>query len=172
MPTLTRQPYARHTDDVVTRAVKTALGLPLGNEHENIAVFVDTLLASRGFSDKQHYFRVFGVLSEVNTGLRTVEHFAAWFDETFPGKGVWKEEYESKEQAYHYSAFGEEVSDWRTERGLTRTALANLVGVAPSQISRWEEGRGIPSNHGFLNLGRALGINPAKLWAIAHGQEF
>jgi transcriptional regulator with XRE-family HTH domain len=35
---------------------------------------------------------------------------------------------------------GEELKQWRTERGLTQTDLANFLSVPQSRISEWERG--------------------------------
>lgn len=167
----TRQPYHTRIDDVTTNAVKTALGLPLDDPYESIAKFVDTLLASRGFSDNQHYFRVFAALSELHTDRRTLDSFVSWFDETFPGKGVWREELEQFGQQVSRNAFAMLVKELRENLGLTRTALACRVGVAPSQINRWEDGEGMPRDATLVQLGEVLGHNPARLWALANNVE-
>lgn len=52
---------------------------------------------------------------------------------------------------------------------MTQVDLALLVGVAVSQVSRWEANLGQPSNQTYMKLGSVLGIEPYMLWAEANG---
>jgi len=164
-------PYIPHTDQQVMAAVRSALGLPA--EDQNIANGIASLLEARGFSktDQTHYFRVFAKLTLVNRGQMSVENFASWFDETFPGDGVWHDETEAFEGKIHLNAFAGFIKDLRLKLGLTRTELACRVGVAPSQINRWEDGEGMPRDATLVQLGLVLGHNPARLWALANNVE-
>jgi transcriptional regulator with XRE-family HTH domain len=66
-------------------------------------------------------------------------------------------------------AFAALVTARRFELGMTRTQLACRVGVAPSQVARWEDGGGMPRDATLVLLGAVLGYNPARLWALANG---
>lgn len=164
-------PLRRHSDQEVTEAIRYALGMDRGL-WENIAKFVTSLLVARGFSDNEHYVAVFSRLSEVNNGSLSVDQFTSWFDRIFPGDGVWIEEEVRHEQEANRGFFGETVAGLRKEKGLTRTALACLVGVSPSNVQRWEEGDTVPRDHVMVRLGNVLGMNPAQLWAYANGVEY
>jgi DNA-binding transcriptional regulator YiaG len=164
-------PFRRHTDQEVTEAIRYALGMDRG-VWENIAKFTASLLVARGFSDNDHYFAVFSKVSEVNNGSLTVDQFASWLDHMFPGGGVWREEEAALEEQANRQYFGTQVMGRRKEKGLTRTALACMVGVSPSNVQRWEDGITIPRDHIMVRLGNALGVNPARLWADANGVEF
>jgi len=164
-------PLRRHTDQEVTEAIRYALGMDRG-VWENIAKFTGSLLVARGFSDNDHYFAVFSKVSEVNNGTLTVDQFASWVDLMFPGNGVWREEEQQYEAQANRQFFGETVEDFRKEKGLTRTQLASLVGVSPSNVQRWEQGETVPRDTVMVRLGNVLGINPARLWAAANGVEF
>jgi len=52
---------------------------------------------------------------------------------------------------------------------MTQGDLALLVGVAVSQVCRWEADEGQPSNPTYIKLGSVLGMAPHMLWAMANG---
>ena len=161
--------YVPHTDQQVTAAIRDALGLE--PKSENIATHVGSLLAARGFSDSEHFMRVFARISSVNTGKLSVEDFASWFDETFPGGGVWREELENFEDRLYRNAFAAMVKDLREKKGMTRLSLACAIHISPSQITKFEAGDCFPSNETLVKLGQVLDYNPARLWALAHNVE-
>jgi DNA-binding XRE family transcriptional regulator len=162
-------PHLPHTDQQVTAAIRSALGME--PKAENLAAHVGSLLVARGFSDNDHYMRVFARLSSVNTGKLSVEDFASWFDETFPGNGVWKEEQENFEDRLYRNAFAAMVKDLREKKGMTRLGLACVVHISPSQITKFEQGECFPSNETLVKLGQALDYSAARLWALANNVE-
>lgn len=153
-----------HVDSDVTFIIKMLLGIQNEQAYENLASLPTTLLAARGLNDQDQYLRVFAQLSIVNRGLMSAEDFVAWFDAMFPGDGVWLEEPEAP-----LNAFATTIKERRAQLGLTRTQLACRVGVAPSQVSRWENGGGMPRDATLVQLGSVLGYEPSHLWALANG---
>jgi transcriptional regulator with XRE-family HTH domain len=51
------------------------------------------------------------------------------------------------------------LREFRLARDLTRTQLAILAGVDPSQVSRWETGDRRPTLTSITNLARVLGVS-------------
>jgi len=165
--TLFTQP---HVDADVTSVLKMLFGIENSLENANLASLPTTLLASRGFTDTSQYMRVFAQLSLVNRGLMAGEDFVSWFDATYPGNGVCHDEPEVPEVSNdNMMAFAAAITARRTELGMTRTQLACRVGVAPSQLTRWEAGERLPRDITLIQLGAVLGYNPARLWALANG---
>lgn len=156
-----------HVDSDVTSFIKLLFGIDNGRDAENLASLPTTLLSSRGLTDNGQYMRVFAKLSLVNRGVLSAEDFVSWFDATFPGNGVWHTEPEVLDD--HMMSFAEAITERRTQLGMTRTQLACRVGVAPSQLTRWEGGEGLPRDATLIQLGAVLGYNPAHLWALANG---
>jgi DNA-binding XRE family transcriptional regulator len=164
MTTLFKYP---HVDSNVTTFIKLLFGIDNGRDAETLASLPTTLLNSRGLTDNGQYMRVFAKLSLVNRGVLSAEDFVSWFDATYPGNGVWHTEPEVSDD--HMMVFAETVTARRTELGMTRTQLACRLGVAPSQVARWEDGGGMPRDATLVLLGAVLGYNPARLWALANG---
>lgn len=52
-------------------------------------------------------------------------------------------------------------------RNITGNALAKLMGVNISQVSRWRNGHGLPSLKTMYRLGRALQVDPIRLAVTA-----
>ena len=55
--------------------------------------------------------------------------------------------------------FPEQLAELRRARGLTQAALAELVGVGPNQISRYESGASEPTLGVIQKLAVALAVN-------------
>ena len=53
--------------------------------------------------------------------------------------------------------FGELIRSQRVEKGLSIRKLAELTGLSPGAISRWESGKRIPSIESFNKVIAALG---------------
>lgn len=61
--------------------------------------------------------------------------------------------------------WGERILAARKAAGLTQSQLAVAAGVQQQRISYWEKGRGVPRDHNRIRLARALGVDPAELFA-------
>jgi transcriptional regulator with XRE-family HTH domain len=55
--------------------------------------------------------------------------------------------------------FPDQLAELRRDRGLTQAALAELVGVGPNQISRYESGASEPTLGVLRKLAIALAVN-------------
>jgi len=65
------------------------------------------------------------------------------------------------------STFGSTLRAAREAQGLDRRQLAQLVGVAPSQVTRWEADEKTPSTPSLIALARQLELRTADLFALA-----
>jgi transcriptional regulator with XRE-family HTH domain len=54
---------------------------------------------------------------------------------------------------------GERIRDKRSERGLSQKALAEMVGISPPAINRFEKGIKAPSIDTLAKLAKALGVS-------------
>jgi transcriptional regulator with XRE-family HTH domain len=54
---------------------------------------------------------------------------------------------------------GERIRSKRSERGLTQKALAELVGISPPAINRFEKGIKVPSIDTLAKLAKILGVS-------------
>lgn len=55
----------------------------------------------------------------------------------------------------------------RKAHGLAGRHLAELVKVAPSQVSRWEQDAAIPTPHALIRLAQTLELPASELFALA-----
>jgi transcriptional regulator with XRE-family HTH domain len=55
------------------------------------------------------------------------------------------------------------LKQWRTERGLSISALADAVGMPQPNLSKMEAGEEQPSWGRLARIAKALGISPAVL---------
>jgi len=62
-------------------------------------------------------------------------------------------------------AFGRLLRQWRLDRGLSQERLAELSGCDRSYLSRLERGINAPGLNVVVEIGGALGIAPADLFA-------
>jgi len=53
---------------------------------------------------------------------------------------------------------GRRIKSARENRGMTQTALAQAMGVADAQVSRWENGRVVPQRRNLEAIANALGV--------------
>lgn len=60
-------------------------------------------------------------------------------------------------------SLGNRIFELRKARGWSQQALANLVGVAQNQISRWEGGTEAPRKKSLEALAAAFGITVTEL---------
>ena len=58
---------------------------------------------------------------------------------------------------------GRRIEAARIDRGITREALADLVGVKAPAVARWERGTASPSSETREAVARALGVCPIWL---------
>lgn len=58
---------------------------------------------------------------------------------------------------------GEFIAHWRTERGLTQTALGQRLGLSQAAVSAWEIGRNDVGREDFFRIVEALDV-PEALW--------
>lgn len=57
--------------------------------------------------------------------------------------------------------FGENIRNARKD--LTRSELAELIGVSEKRLTGWEEGRQQPNLHLFMKLCEVLNVCPTEL---------
>ena len=53
--------------------------------------------------------------------------------------------------------FGERLKNARMERGMTQKELAELIGISPNVLSKYENGKLIPSGDVLIRLSTVLG---------------
>lgn len=56
----------------------------------------------------------------------------------------------------------------RSERGLSQEVIARVLGVATSQVSRWETSKAVPHPRNQRKLAKLLGVTPEE---IGFGRE-
>ena len=61
---------------------------------------------------------------------------------------------------------GSRIRKYREERGISRTELAQTLGVTLSCISNWELGQNDPAADHLRDLCRALKVSPSELLGI------
>lgn len=61
-------------------------------------------------------------------------------------------------------ATGALIRKLREEKGLTQSALAEILSVSDKAVSRWETGRGYPDISLMEPLAAALGVSVAEFW--------
>ena len=66
-----------------------------------------------------------------------------------------------------YPTLGRTIREERERREMSRAELARQVGVAASQITRWEAGEHKPSTVAMMALARALAMEPVELLTAA-----
>lgn len=59
---------------------------------------------------------------------------------------------------------GERLKRKRNEKGLSRKALANLIGCSEKSIERWENGKCQPNGETICAICEALGIKWEELY--------
>ena len=152
---------APHVDSDVTSVIKLLLGIENNRPHENLSSLPATLLNRRsGNSVSQVFYR----LCLVNTGEMSAEAFVAWFDEAYPSAPN-----DRADTAWAKGTLGDFIASKRKLMKMTQTDLASALGVAVSQVSRWEADQGQPSNQTYTKLGHVLEIEPYILWSMANG---
>lgn len=63
------------------------------------------------------------------------------------------------------SDFAQRLKEWRTERGVAQTALAQYLGISRQALNNWESGRGtIAKSH------RRLVAYALRYYDIEHGK--
>ena len=63
------------------------------------------------------------------------------------------------------------IKEWRKKRGLTQEKLAELVGIHPNTLLKWEYGTREPKASELQKLAKALGITEADLLNGPASQE-
>lgn len=58
---------------------------------------------------------------------------------------------------------GENIRQYRRQKNLTQTQLANMVGVSVQAVSKWETGSGMPDISQIVPLAQVLGITTDEL---------
>lgn len=56
------------------------------------------------------------------------------------------------------NSIAKRLTTLRAQKGLSQSELAELSGIAPAQISRYESGANIPRAHIIAKLAKALGV--------------
>lgn len=152
---------APHVDSDVTSVIKRLLGIENNRPHENLSSLPATLLNRRsGLPVSQVFYR----LCLVNTGEMSAEAFVAWFDEAYPSAPN-----DRADTAWAKGTLGDFIASKRKLMKMTQVELASALGVAVSQVSRWEADQGQPSNQTYTKLGHVLEIEPYILWSMANG---
>jgi transcriptional regulator with XRE-family HTH domain len=59
--------------------------------------------------------------------------------------------------------FGQRIKQLRAEKGFTQIALANILDIEKSNLSRLESGRKNPKLTTLINLANALGVTYNEL---------
>ena len=67
-------------------------------------------------------------------------------------------------------AISDQIKAYRVKRGMTQAQLAELVGVTPQAISKWEKGTGYPDLSAICPLAEALSITTDEL--LEHKNAF
>lgn len=57
----------------------------------------------------------------------------------------------------------EKLMSWTNKRGMRKNALASLLGVHPSRISKWLDGTGCPDAYQLRRIAEATGL-PMDYW--------
>ena len=68
------------------------------------------------------------------------------------------------------SDFGRKLKEVRVAAGLSRVALAKMLGVPQSAVSQWETGIHLPSVTDLPDLATALGVDPGELFKPASSE--
>ena len=63
-------------------------------------------------------------------------------------------------------AFGNKILELRTQRNLSQTALADLVGVTNKAVSKWETGKSKPTTKVIRKLAALFKMDVNELLAI------
>jgi len=58
----------------------------------------------------------------------------------------------------------ERIRVWREYAGLTKTALANAVGVAMTAVIQWENGGTTPKSENLELIAEACGVSMEQFW--------
>ena len=67
-------------------------------------------------------------------------------------------------------AISEKIKEYRTKRGMTQGQLAEILGVTPQAISKWEKGTGYPDLSAICPLADALKITTDEL--LEHNKKY
>jgi DNA-binding XRE family transcriptional regulator len=70
-----------------------------------------------------------------------------------------------------YETLGARLERLRKVRGLSKTALAHRLGVTPTSICYWEQGRSRPRPALLSAVAEILGLSPADLLGEAPGPD-
>lgn len=70
-----------------------------------------------------------------------------------------------------YETLGARLERLRKVRGLSKTALANRLGITPTSICYWEQGRSRPRPALLSAVAEILGLSPADLLGEAPGPD-
>jgi len=152
---------APHVDSDVTSVIKLLLGIKNNRPHENLSSLPATLLNRRyGQPVSQVFYR----LCLVNTGEMSAEAFVEWFNHAYPSAAN-----DRADTAWAKGTLGDFIASKRKLMKMTQVDLAASVGVAVSQVSRWEADQGQPSNQTYGKLAGVLEIEPYILWSMANG---
>lgn len=68
--------------------------------------------------------------------------------------------------------FGLYIANKRKERGMTQENLANLIGITPQAVSKWENGIGYPDVTLFAEIGKALNVSISEIFGEETRNEF
>lgn len=76
---------------------------------------------------------------------------------------------------YNISKIGEQIASRRKEMNLTQDELAEILGVTPQAVSKWERCNGLPDIALLPNIASALGLSLDELFGLAQaegGEDF
>lgn len=80
-----------------------------------------------------------------------------------PNDPAWK----GAEHCMEINSLGQMIRAAREAHGLDQKNLARLVGVAPSQVTRWEADRFAPSPQTLVKVAQQLELSAAELFTLA-----
>jgi len=55
------------------------------------------------------------------------------------------------------------IASWRRDKGVTQSALADLLGVEAMTVSRWETGAALPRPKLWAKIKAETGVTPEEL---------
>lgn len=66
---------------------------------------------------------------------------------------------------------GENIKRIRTKKGYTAAQFAELVGVSPAAVSKWETGKGFPRQDKLEHIAKALSCTVSELYGFHESDD-
>jgi len=61
------------------------------------------------------------------------------------------------------SIFSERLKECRKLAGMSQRELAKAIDTSKTSVCKWEQGKSLPRGRKFLNVAKALGVEPERL---------